>query len=183
MHTAVVVGAGSGLSVSTVMVTFATGVDIGYDIVKGDESLTAKLPGKLSTIADGVCKDAEKIQNFRNSTTGHGVGILANDPPDPAYASVAAPDFTDFGAIAGMPNLGFNSQRAGLDRIRAYAESSLHALERYQGRLGGQRQPLQACAGARARRRPARLRPHAARRSGVHRGRGRADARRASGRR
>ena len=46
---------------------------------------------------------------------------------------VTPPEFTDYGAIAGMPDWGFNSERASLDHIRSYAESSLHAYERFQG--------------------------------------------------
>ena len=125
-------GIGSGLSVGMVMTTVAGGAGAVYDVAKGDD-LTAKLPGQLGTIADGICKATEKLQKFRESTLGHWAGAWAADPPDPAFGQVTPPDFTDFGAIAGMPDWGFNDDRASLDHMRAYAESSLHAFERYQG--------------------------------------------------
>ena len=101
-------------------------------MAKGDD-LTAKLPGKLGTVADGICKAAEKIQKFKDSTLGHWSAAWAADPPDPNFHAVAPPAFTDYGAIAGMPDWGFNAARANLDHIRSYAESSLHAYERFQG--------------------------------------------------
>ena len=125
-------GIGGGLAVGSVMVTVASGAEAVYDVAKGDD-LTAKLPGKLGTVADGICKAAEKIQKFKESTLGHWSAAWAADPPDPNFDAVTPPEFTDYGAIAGMPDWGFNSERASLDHIRAYAESSLHAYERFQG--------------------------------------------------
>ncbi len=125
-------GLGGGLGVGSVMVTVASGAGAVYDVAKGDD-LTAKLPGKLGTVADGICKAAEKIQKFKESALGHWAGAWAADPPDPNFNAVTPPGFTDYGAIAGMPDWGFNAERANLDHIRAYAESSLHAYERYQG--------------------------------------------------
>ena len=125
-------GLGGGLGVGSVMVTVASGAEAVYDVAKGDD-LTAKLPGKLGTVADGICKAAEKIQKFKESTLGHWSAAWAADPPDPNFNAVTPPAFTDYGAIAGMPDWGFNSERANLDHIRSYAESSLHAYERFQG--------------------------------------------------
>jgi PKD repeat protein len=125
-------GVGGGLGVGSVMVTAASGAGAVYDVAKGDD-LTAKLPGKLGTVADGICNAAEKIQKFKDSSLGHWSAAWAADPPDPNFQSVTAPAFTDYGAIAGMPDWGFNAERANLDRIRSYAESSLHAYERFQG--------------------------------------------------
>ena len=125
-------GLGGGLGVGAVMVTVASGAEAVYDVVEGDD-LTVKLPGALGTIADGICNAAEKVQKFQESTLGHWVGAWAADPPDPAFTQVTPPPFTDYDAIAGMPDWGFNAQRSSLDHIRAYAESSLHAYERYQG--------------------------------------------------
>ena len=125
-------GIGGGLGVGAVMVTVASGAEAVYDVAKGDD-LTAKLPGKLGTVADGICKAADKIQKFKESSLGHWSAAWAADPPDPNFHTVAPPAFTDYGAIAGMPDWGFNSARASLDHIRGYAESSLHAYERYQG--------------------------------------------------
>ena len=125
-------GLGGGLAVGSVMVTVASGAGAVYDVAKGDD-LTAKLPGKLGTVADGICNAAEKIQKFKESTLGHWSAAWAADPPDPDYDAVTPPEFTDYGAITGMPDWGFNSERANLDHIRAYAESSLHAYERFQG--------------------------------------------------
>ena len=118
--------------VGSVMVTVASGAGAVYDVAKGDD-LTAKLPGKLGTVADGICKAAEKIQKFKESTLGHWSAAWAADPPDPNFDTITPPEFTDYGAIAGMPDWGFNSERANLDHIRSYAESSLHAYERFQG--------------------------------------------------
>ena len=125
-------GLGGGLGVGSVMVTVASGAGAVYDVANGDD-LTAKLPGKLGTVADGICNAAEKIQKFKESALGHWSAAWAADPPDPNFQSVTPPGFTDYGAIAGMPDWGFNSERANLDHIRSYAESSLHAYERFQG--------------------------------------------------
>ena len=154
-------GLGGGLAVGSVMVTVASGAGAVYDVAKGDD-LTAKLPGKLGTIADGICNAAEKIQKFKESTLGHWSAAWAADPPDPGYDAVTPPDFTDYGAIAGMPDWGFNSERANLDHIRSYAESSLHAYERFQGAEQAGSHALPARPVACGRRGPARLRPNAA---------------------
>jgi PKD repeat protein len=121
-----------GLSTGAVMTTVVGFGNAARDISNGDD-LTAKLPGKLSTIADTLCDAAEKIQKAKESTAGHYIGLWAADPPDPDFTALARPDVTDFEAIAGMPDWGFNAPRQALDEVRAYAEAGLHDYERFQG--------------------------------------------------
>jgi PKD repeat protein/outer membrane protein assembly factor BamB len=128
---AMTVGPG-GLNLGAV-VTFSTQAYEAYAEVKDGDSLTAKLPGKLGTIADTLCDAAEKLQKLSDNTLVKAVDTWAKDPPDPNYVDVTPPPVTDYDSILGMSDWGYGAERNGLDRIRAYADSSLHAFERFQG--------------------------------------------------
>ena len=151
-------GLGGGLAVGSVMVTVASGAEAVYGVANGDD-LTAKLPGKLGTVADGICKAAEKIQKFKESTLGHWSAAWAADPPDPNFDAVTPPEFTDYGAITGMPDWGFNSERANLDHIRVLRRVQPARVRALPGRRAGGQPGLPARPVACGRRGPARLRP------------------------
>ena len=136
-------GIGGGLGVGSVMVTVASGAEAVYDVAKGDD-LTAKLPGKLGTVADGICKAADKIQKFKESSLGHWSAAWAADPPDPNFNAVTPPAFTDYGAIAGMPDWGFNSERASLDHIRVLRRVEPARIRALPGRRAGGQHGLPA---------------------------------------
>jgi PKD repeat protein len=121
-----------GLNAGAV-VSFSLAAHEAYAEVENGDSLTAKLPGALGTIADTLCDAAEKIDKVQQTALKAPLGGWVADPPDLNYLQVAAPSFTDYDAILGMRDYGYGTERADMDQIRAYSASSLHGFERYQG--------------------------------------------------
>ena len=120
-----------GLAAGFVLSIAVQGAKIGYDVVKG-ESLTAKLPGMLGTVAEKACKLADKASEAAESSWAQYAARWGADPPDYDYYLVSPPDFVDADSILGYPSWGYDHDRDNLDAVRAYSASSLHAYERYQ---------------------------------------------------
>jgi PKD repeat protein len=92
----------------------------------------APLPGPLGMIATGLCTAVGGLPLIPQTGFAWWVERWANDPPDPAYAMLVSPDFTDYSSVPGVPADGYTPERIKIDRMRALAKSSLTAFERYQ---------------------------------------------------
>ena len=159
----------------------SAGASTVYDVAKGDD-LTAKLPGRPRHDRRRHLQGRpRRSRSSSDSTFGHWAGAWAADPPDPSYDTVAPPAFTDFGAIAGMPDWGYN--RRALEpgpptRLRRVQPARLRALPGRRRRRGPRHG---AHAGARHGRAPARVRADPAQRRDVRRGHRRPHAQRVPG--